>query len=55
MSLQTNVNLTFLLEGKKKKRKHSLLPQLFENVSERVLVVFFCFFVFFYLGKTEMV
>lgn len=51
MSLQTNVNLTFLLEGKKKKkRKHSLLPQLIENVSERVLVFFF-----FYLGKTEMV
>lgn len=51
MSLQTNVNLTFLLEGKKKKRKHSLLPQLIENVSERVLGLFF----FFYLGKTEMV
>lgn len=49
MSLQTNVNLTFLLEGKKKKRKHSLLPQLIENVSERVLV--FCFF--FILGRLK--
>lgn len=45
MSLQTNVNLTFLLEGKKKARKHSLLPQLFEYLSERVLLVFFCFFI----------